>query len=195
MDKNTIIGFVLIALVLFGFTWYSQPSAEEQRAAFVKDSIENVLKQKAEKESKLAAAQKQKEIKEKSLEDSTTLFYKALSGQSRQIVLKNTKVELTLNSKGASVEKAVIKNYVGHNIKVKDGSADQDAVTLFDGTDQQIDYTFATKDANINTHDLYFTVSQQTDSTAVFTAEAGEGKTITLAYTLAGTTCFMRRFP
>lgn len=184
MDKNTIIGFVLIALVLFGFTWYSQPSADEQRAAFVKDSIENVLRQKAEKESKLAAAQKQKEIKEKSLEDSTALFYKALSGQNRQIVLKNTKVELTLNSKGASVEKAVIKNYVGHNINVKDGSADQDAVTLFDGTDQQIDYTFATKDANINTHDLYFTVSQQTDSTAVFTAEAGEGKTITLAYTL-----------
>ena len=78
MDKNTIIGFVLIALVLFGFTWYSQPSADEQRAAFVKDSIENVLRQKAEKESKLAAAQKQKEIKEKSLEDSTALFYKAL---------------------------------------------------------------------------------------------------------------------
>ena len=94
MDKNTIIGFVLIALVLFGFTWYSQPSADEQRAAFVKDSIENVLRQKAEKESKLAAAQKQKEIKEKSLEDSTALFYKALSGQSRQIVLKNTKVVL-----------------------------------------------------------------------------------------------------
>ena len=29
MDKNTITGFVLIALVLIGFSWYSQPSEEE----------------------------------------------------------------------------------------------------------------------------------------------------------------------
>lgn len=39
MDKNTIIGMVLIAALLFGYSWYSQPSAEEQRAAFVQDSI------------------------------------------------------------------------------------------------------------------------------------------------------------
>ena len=29
MDKNTITGFVLIALVLIGFGWYNQPSAEQ----------------------------------------------------------------------------------------------------------------------------------------------------------------------
>ena len=39
MNKNNIIGFLLIALVLIGFSWYTQPSAEEQRAAFVHDSI------------------------------------------------------------------------------------------------------------------------------------------------------------
>ena len=26
MDKNTITGFVLIALILFGFAWWQQPS-------------------------------------------------------------------------------------------------------------------------------------------------------------------------
>ena len=42
MDKRTITGFVLIALILFGFAWWQQPSAEQiaqQRAEFVKDSI------------------------------------------------------------------------------------------------------------------------------------------------------------
>jgi len=29
MDKNTITGFVLIILVLFGFAWWQQPSKEE----------------------------------------------------------------------------------------------------------------------------------------------------------------------
>ena len=32
MDKNTIIGFVLIAAVLIGFSWYNRPSEEELKA-------------------------------------------------------------------------------------------------------------------------------------------------------------------
>ena len=39
--------------------------------------------------------------------------------------MENEKVALTLNTKGGTVEKAVIKGYVGHNLEVKDGSADQ----------------------------------------------------------------------
>ena len=56
MDKNSIIGFVLIAAVLIGFSWYSRPSEEEQRAAFVQDSIAQVNREKAEKAAKAAAA-------------------------------------------------------------------------------------------------------------------------------------------
>ena len=55
MDKNSIIGFVLIAAVLIGFSIYSQPSKEEQRAAFVKDSIAQANRAKAEKAAKIAA--------------------------------------------------------------------------------------------------------------------------------------------
>ena len=32
MDKNTIIGFVLIAVVLIGFSWWNRPSEEEIKA-------------------------------------------------------------------------------------------------------------------------------------------------------------------
>lgn len=184
MDKNTIIGFALIALVLFGFTWYSQPSAEEQRAAFVKDSIENVARQAAEKNAKLIAQQKQREAQEKILDDTTALFHKALKGQNQNVVLRNDNLELTFSSKGATVTKAIIKNYIGHDIKVKDGSNDSPSVTLFDGADQQLDFTFATKTANISTQDLYFSPTQVTDSTVVFTAEAGPNQSITLSYKL-----------
>ena len=49
MDKNTIIGFLLIAAVLIGYSWYSQPS-QEQVAEMQKqqDSIAKA-KQKEEK--------------------------------------------------------------------------------------------------------------------------------------------------
>lgn len=184
MNKNNIIGFLLIAVVLIGFSWYNQPSAEEQRAAFVQDSIAKAKHAEMEKASKAAAAKRQAEAKAKVEADSTALFYSALKGQAKKIVLKNEKVELTLNTKGATVEKAVIKGYVGHNLQVKDGSADAKDVTLFDGNDQSLKFMLEAKEANIITSDLYFTPSNVTDKSVTMTAVAGEGKTLTLTYTL-----------
>lgn len=184
MNKNNIIGFLLIAVVLIGFSWYNQPSAEEQRAAFVQDSIAKAKHAEMEKASKAAAAKRQTNAKAKVEADSTALFYSALKGQAKKIVLKNEKVELTLNTKGATVEKAVIKGYVGHNLQVKDGSADAKDVTLFDGNDQSLKFMLEAKEANIITSDLYFTPSNVTDKSVTMTAVAGEGKTLTLTYTL-----------
>ena len=184
MNKNNIIGFLLIAVVLIGFSWYNQPSAEEQRAAFVQDSIAKAKHAEMEKASKAAAAKRQTNAKAKVEADSTTLFYSALKGQAKKIVLKNEKVELTLNTKGATVEKAVIKGYVGHNLQVKDGSADAKDVTLFDGNDQSLKFMLEAKEANIITSDLYFTPSNVTDKSVTMTAVADEGKTLTLTYTL-----------
>ena len=184
MNKNNIIGFLLIAVVLIGFSWYNQPSAEEQRAAFVQDSIAKAKHAEMEKASKAAAAKRQANAKAKVEADSTALFYSALKGQAKKIVLKNEKVELTLNTKGATVEKAVIKGYVGHNLQVKDGSADAKDVTLFDGNDQSLKFMLEAKEANIITSDLYFTPSNVTDKSVTLTAVAGEGKTLTMTYTL-----------
>ena len=184
MNKNNIIGFLLIAVVLIGFSWYNQPSAEEQRTAFVQDSIAKAKHAEMEKASKAAAAKRQADAKAKVETDSTALFYSALKGQAKKIVLKNEKVELTLNTKGATVEKAVIKGYVGHNLQVKDGSADAKDVTLFEGNDQSLKFMLEAKEANIITSDLYFTPSNVTDKSVTMTAVAGEGKTLTMTYTL-----------
>ena len=184
MNKNNIIGFLLIAVVLIGFSWYNQPSAEEQRTAFVQDSIAKAKHAEMEKASKAAAAKRQTNAKAKVEADSTALFYSALKGQAKKIVLKNEKVELTLSTKGATVEKAVIKGYVGHNLQVKDGSADAKDVTLFDGNDQSLKFMLEAKEANIITSDLYFTPSNVTDKSVTLTAVAGEGKTLTMTYTL-----------
>ena len=55
MNKDTLIGFALIALVLIGFSWWNQPSAEQIEAARMQDSIAAVAKEKAEKAAKEAA--------------------------------------------------------------------------------------------------------------------------------------------
>ena len=43
MQKNTILGFVLIGLILIGFSWYNSYNYKKQaREAFVKDSLARI---------------------------------------------------------------------------------------------------------------------------------------------------------
>ena len=115
MDKNNIIGFVLIAAVLIGFGIWSQPSAEQIAAQQKQDSIENVARAKAENAAKMAAQQKTAQAKAAAEADTTALFYAALQGNATDVVLKNKNVELTVNTKGGVVSKAVIKNFEDRN--------------------------------------------------------------------------------
>ena len=150
MDKNTIIGFVLIAAVLIGFSWFNQPSKEEMEAMRQQDSIAQIAQKQADEKAKAAqlSAQKQAEAaKEAAAQDSTRAFHAALSGSAQDIVLKNSKVELTLSTKGATVTKAVIKGF-------KDYQENPD-VTLFDEKDQQLSFMLSGKDMNIVTGDLF----------------------------------------
>jgi len=183
MDKNTIIGFVLIAAVLIGFSWWSQPTEQqkaEARAQFVRDSIAAVKKQ--QKETSLMA--QQAKVREQAAKDTAALFHNALGGDNKLITLSNNKLALTLSSKGAMVSKAVIKGYKGHNLKFKDGSHDAPDVTLFDSKDVGMNFTLEAKEFNVMTQDLYFNPSGVTDSTVTFTAQAAPGKAIVISYKL-----------
>lgn len=191
MDKNSIIGFVLIAAVLIGFSIYSQPSEQEQRAAFVKDSTEQANRAKAEKAVKAAEYKQRQALKQKVAEDTTALFHKALVGKAKNVVLSNNKVALTLSTKGATVVKAYLKNqkgskqFVGHNMADRSGKHDdENGVTLFEGQRQSLNYTLVAKELNISTADLYFTPSAVTDSTVTLTADVGQGKTLVFNYRL-----------
>ena len=175
MDKNTITGFVLIALLLIGFGWYNQPSEEQIAEMARQDSIAQVTKQKAEEQQKKAEAEKTR-IAQQIQNDSTALFHGAMSGEETLVVLQNEKIALTFSNKGAIVKKAVVKNY-----KDREGNKD---VTLFDGKDQQLKYMFEMKDQNISTSDLYFSGHATGKNSLVFTADAAEGKQIVITYTL-----------
>ncbi len=175
MNRDTIIGFVLIAVVLIGFSWYNQPSAEEIEAARQQDSIAAVAQEKAIKEQAKVAKAKQAALDSAS-NDTSALFHQAMNGTSQKVVLKNSKLELTLDTKGGVIKKAVIKDF-----KSIDGKND---VTLFDENDQSMNFMLAGKQENIVTANLFFTPSEQTDSTVTMTAMAGNGGQISLKYRL-----------
>ena len=172
MDKNTITGFVLIAAVLIGFSWLNKPSEEEIAQQHLQDSIATVQKKKAEQQ---ATAKKTAQLAV-SQADTTAAFHEAMKGTAQKITLKNNKLELTFNTKGATVEKAVIKDFTDRK--------GNNNVTLFDGADQQLKFMLAGKETNLVTSDMFFTPSNITDSTVVFTASTQGGKSLSISYTL-----------
>ena len=175
MNRDTIIGFVLIALVLIAFSWYNQPSAEQVEAARKQDSIALVQKdsiQKAQQQAAKVVADSNVMVQA----DTTTLFYAAHQGKAEKVVLKNGKLSLTLNTKGGTIEKAVIHHF--HSI---DGT---DNVTLFDAQDQQLSFMLAGKQENIVTSEMYFTPTEISDTTVTMTAKASNGGYIALRYRL-----------
>ena len=176
MNRDTIIGFVLIALVLIGFSWYNSPSQEQIETARMQDSIAMAKQDSLNALAKQQVKNEQKDSLTEAKTDSAALFFGALSGTSQKVVLKNEKVELTLDTKGGVIKKAKILDY-------QDLNGDKD-LTLFDEKDQNLNFMLAGKNDNIVTNDLYFTPSEQTDSTVTMTAQAQNGGQVVLKYRL-----------
>jgi len=157
MDKNTITGFALIALVLIGFGWYSQPSAEEvaqEREQMHQDSIMRAQKQQLE----------QREEERKTLEllaksqDSTSLFFEARNRAGEEVVLSNGLVDLTLNTKGGSIQSADLPQYRNQQ---------KENVHLLRKGLSSLSYTLTGKGDNIDTRDYTFQAINRTDSTVI----------------------------
>ena len=175
MDKNTIIGFLLIAAVLIGFSIYSRPSKEEVEQQRIEDSITAVAKQRAAEQTVAEQAAKATAAVAV-LNDTTAPFHELYAGTKEDVILKNDKLELTLSTKGGTVAKAVVKDFADRK-----GNAD---VTLFDENDQQLSFLLSAKETNIVTADCYFTPSGVTDSTVTMTATAADGKALVIDYRL-----------
>ncbi|MBR1447443.1 MAG: membrane protein insertase YidC [Prevotella sp.] len=179
MNRNTLIGFSLIAVILIVFSWLNQPSQEEIDAYYqAQDSIAAVQaeQQKAQEQ----AEQKATEAQQVAAADSTDLFYPALSdslaGESRLVTLKNDSLELTFNTKGGTIASAKI---LGH----KD-TLNNYGVTLFDAQTQQMSFVIKTASKFIDTKTLNFTPKQEADGSLTMTAQAQGNGSLTFRYRL-----------
>ena len=163
MDKNTITGFILIALVVIGFSWYSQPSREELEAMAQRDSIAAVEQQ---KQADAEQANSQTLTATSATPDSSALFFSQLTGEGQRVLLQNEKVKVGINSKGAVVEDAEI---IGYKSRRREGD-----VVILGKEDASMRLTLPLKQQNLCLADLCFNIAEQTDSSVTFVAEQGE---------------------
>ena len=166
MDKNTMWGFILMALVLIGFTWYSQPSKEQLRAQHEADSIALVQQEQAQKaEQQRLAAEKVKA--QEVLQDSTSSLFEARNGQEQRITLENDLVKVTINTHGGVIEETELKNYQDQQ---------KQNVRLLNPDDAHMRLTLAAKQENIITDELYFEVVNSSNSPSLNKGEQADAQ-------------------
>ena len=171
MDKNTVIGLVLIMAVIFGFSWLNQPSKEElARRQHVRDSIaaanEAAYLAQLELEREQAVADSLAAIGEMTL-DSARLektfgqFANAGVGVEEHFVIESEYLRLTFSNKGGRVCAAEMKNYQRY---------DSLPLMLFADGDASLGFTLFTNDNRVlNTKSLFFqpTVDKTADAQIV----------------------------
>ncbi|MEI2709923.1 MAG: membrane protein insertase YidC [Chitinophagaceae bacterium] len=111
-DKNTIIGFVLLGILFFGFFWYNNKMAQasieiEKRA---KDSIARVEEAKITPEMRAKAIQDS--IRRDSVDQITKVggFSKAL-GNEKLDTVENEVMKVVFSNKGGRIKYVHLKNY------------------------------------------------------------------------------------
>ena len=194
MDKNTIIGFVLMIAVVIGFSWFTQPSAEEIAAQQrYNDSIAAV---EAAQALEIAAWQEQADAQAQAAMahvevDSITAdslrkaelfaqygaFATVADGQEQIIKLENNLVALEFSTRGGYLRKATLKDYKNYTGK------DTTNVVLFQDNDNRYGFIFKTGARVIDTQSLYFTPTA-TDSTLDMTLNLAGGAMWNVRYTL-----------
>lgn len=167
MDKNTWIGFALIAAIVVGFSFLNRPSKEElAERKRVQDSI--ALVQAQELEAKLISEQitAQLQAEQTATTPSENLaqqlaavygpFAPAAQGQEGLITLENEKVRIGVAYRGGRIAKAELKEYKAYGDRVN-------PLCLFQNDESSLNFTLITNTNRIlATQNMYFTAANQT---------------------------------
>lgn len=199
MDKNSVIGFVLIFLILGGFTFYQSATYKKQAEAKRQEDAENYMKMRAQQvEDSLVAASldslaaagdsaaiatlaaKQQAQQEASATQSPaspykdSLLYAATLGEETITSLENDRLRVEFTTKGAQVYSALIKTF-----KTWDG---EDLMLVQPGLSKYRVRVYAGE--YISTDDFNFTLVSSNDTSVVMELPFSNGGRIRQTYTL-----------
>ena len=177
MNKNSIIGFVLIGAIMLGFTWYQ--SKQYQKQAEIQAQLDSIAL--AEKMTEMAidsvkmangADAAVKVVNMPSYKDS--LLTEARLAEEGIYKLANDKVELEFTTRGAQLYSVKINDYMTYDstdLYLVKPNGSQMGITVYAGE-------------NVNTKDFVFQVAEHTDSSIVMQLPFAAGGYIQQKYWL-----------
>jgi YidC/Oxa1 family membrane protein insertase len=194
MDRNTIIGLLLIFALLMGWQQYMKPKAEAAQAEKrFQDSLQNSSKKESDIPVKTIDGSSQPVVitEPDSVNDAVLVqkigpFAPAGRGNSDTIVLENKLIKVVFSSKGGKVLYAELK----HHFKVEEDDKLKEIKTplrLLNNPKNKFDFLIPITGAEggmVNSADLNFSVTT-TGNSVIFRADAGQGRYFEQRYTLA----------
>lgn len=183
MDRNTVIGLVLIGTIFSVFTILNQPSAEERELHAEKIKKEQALL--AEKEQMVEEQKKQKtETNVKNDSDSTTVQSapaKNKTAVDSLIYMENEKYKVAFNTRGGIVAGIWLKEYETYDDYAKnDGKITP--LALFQNGDAVNQLVFDMGGKKVKTGNLPFTIKVQKENSIILETEIAPGKIIQNKY-------------
>lgn len=198
MDRNSIIGLVLIFAIVVGSFFLNRPSEEEILAqkkfedsvALVKKQQDSIFKAKeavASNEVKSATPDSSISMQSDSslISSKFGVFASATLGENKTYTIENELIKVYLSSKGGAPVKVELKEYKRH------GAAENTPLELFNDKESDFSIRFATNDnRQINSSDLFFdskleNVTLNGDSTQIeLISKINENQFIKQTYTL-----------
>jgi len=188
MDKNTIFGFILIALIVIGFYQLNKPNeADEARIKHYNDSIA-LVEAKAQNIQKITTKDSTtvKDSAKVFSADSFGAFNVAANGAEKFYTLENEFVKLTFSNKGGRIYSAQLKKY-----SKRDSLNKSLPLILFDEKESNLGFTIVTNNNRVlNSSNLYFepvsAVSKDANGnqTIIFRLKTSGTAYLDFAYTL-----------
>ena len=178
MDKNSIIGFVLIAVIFIGFSLFQsrqmRKAAEQQAQLDSISRVETLERELAEAERTVALADSAVEQAAPRAIYKDSTLEAASRAEGSIVALENSKIKLEFTTKGAQPWSAQIKDYKNY---------DSTELYLFKPGASEYSISVYTGEY-IRTSDFVFEVAEQTDSTLVMRLPFAGGGYIEQKYTL-----------
>ena len=177
MNKNNLIGFVLIGVIMFGFTWYQSKQYNKQMEAQAQlDSIAFVEQMAAMAKDSIARAENAQNVAVKTMPAyKDSLLTEARLAEAQVYKLSNDKIEVEFTTRGAQPYSVKINDYMTY-----------DSTALYLIKPEQSSYGVSVyAGENINTKDFVFNVVEHNDSLIVMQLPFAQGGYIQQVYALS----------
>ena len=195
MNKNSVIGFILIFVILFGFSWYQSRQYQKQVEYQAQlDSIARAEKAYADSlwlaehpEDTVAQSSPAQDLRGMSSRPNIfkdSLLDAAYADSASFVTLANDKVEIVFTTRGAQPYSVKIKDYKAYD--------STDLYLIRPGMSQYGVGIYAGE--NINTKDFVFQVSEATDSTLVMRLPFAKGGYIEQKFTVEEGSYMVRNY-
>jgi len=171
-DKNSLIGFVLMAVILIVFNTFFFPEIPQEQAP-VTTPTEAVITETKFTETTVATPALSNSFISEELKTKYGVFASAANGTDEFQVIENDKLKITVANKGGRIVSVILKEYQ---------TFDSLALDLFDADSSRFNLQFTTGH-NINTADLYF-FAEQSSNTLSMKLKADDSHYVEYLYTL-----------